>query len=117
MERPEIYHSYDPSIPWKKIVCPRCLEHGKARFRWCCQHHVDGKKNSDRSAWVCSNGNPDGIVYPDACHQWIHANPKLAEAEGYHNPLKSGYNKKSRDPRKWVIKKRHSGPEKWQLKK
>lgn len=117
METPEKYHKYDPSIKWKKMQCPRCFELGLIRVRWNCQHHTDRKGNSDRCVWVCSNGNPDSVVYPDACHQWIHTHPDEAEKKGYYNKLKGGYMKKPSKKDKWVIKKKHSSPEKWKINK
>jgi hypothetical protein len=112
METPEKYHEYDPTVKWKKIKCPRC-----SKPRWNCQHHVDRKKNSNRCAWVCSNGNPEGIVYEDACHQWIHSYPDEAEKEGYYNKLDSKYMKKPSKKDKWTIVKKHSSPDKWKLNK
>lgn len=117
METPEKYHKYDHSVKWKKTQCVRCLELGIARIRWNCQHHVDRKKNSDRCVWVCSNKNPDGIIYQDACHQWIHSNPREAEKTGYYNKLNSKYMKKESKPNKWTIKKKLSPPSKWKLNK
>lgn len=99
------------------MQCSRCLELGLVRIRFCCQHHVDRKKNSSRCVWVCSNENPDGIVYTDACHQWIHSNPKEAEKTGYYNKLNSKYMKKESKPNKWTIKKKSSPSSKWKLNK
>lgn len=112
MERPDLYSEYNTSIKWKKMFCSRCNKH-----RWCCQHHVDGRRNSNRVVLVCSNGNPEGTVYEDACHQWIHSNPRLAEKEGYHNKLKGGYVKRPTKRSKWIIHKKISDPGKWRLNK
>lgn len=117
MERPELYHEYNPKVKWKMMPCPRCLARGRFCFRWCCQHHVDRKRNSNRVAWVCSNKNPEEIIYENACHQWIHGNPDLAEEEGYYNKLKGGYMKKPSKKNKWEIKKKESSPSKWKLNK
>jgi len=111
------YHTYKSSITWKKMQCVRCAELGIIRIRWCCQHHVDRRRNSDRCVWVCSNGNPDEVIYPDACHQWIHDNPEEAGKSGYYNKLDSGYNKKRGSQSKWSIKKKVSPPSKWKLNK
>ena len=107
-----IYSKYDKSKAWLKVKCSRC---GKPR--WCCQHHVDRKVNSDRVVRICSNGNPEGIIYRDACHQWIHANPKLACDEGLYNKLSGTYVKKTKTKDRWTIKKKVSGADKWKINK
>jgi len=56
-------------------------------------------------------------VYEDACHQFIHSNPKEAEKEGYYNKLDSKYMKKPSKKDKWTIVKKHSSPDKWKLNK
>ena len=92
--------SFVKRIGWKRGECERC-----GRTRWLCQHHISRRQNSDKVVWICSNGNPAGVLYIDACHHWIHSNPKKARKEGYYDEIDSVYRKKESNPNKWKIKK------------
>lgn len=54
---------------------------------------------------LCSNGNPEGILYPDACHSFVHDNRKQAEDEGYMKKMDGVYRKKVSNSSKWRLKK------------
>ena len=92
---------YDPDGGWQYMVCDRCN-----RFRWCCQHHIDRKQNSDDVVWICSNGNPVGIVYTDACHALMDDKIEEMIEEGYYRHFDSIYRKKESSPNKWKLKKK-----------
>lgn len=94
-----IIRTYSKNEKWKRDKCDRC-----GKYRWLCQHHIDRKRNSDRVVWICSNGMT-GVLYPDACHQWIHENPAKAKLEGYYNELDSEYRPRKSNPSKWKLKK------------
>lgn len=85
-----ILQTYNPDTKWKRMKCQRC-----SRFRWCCQHHVSRRNNSDEVVWICSNGYAS-VLYPDSCHQWIHDNPAEARKEGYYKSFDTIYRKKPR---------------------
>jgi len=105
------YHKYDPAVKWQFMLCPRC-----GRFRWCCQHHIHRRVNSNICVWVCSNGN--GVeLYPDSCHEWIHSNPEAARKEGLYNPFSKNLYKKRSRREKWKIKQKKSLPSKWIINK
>lgn len=94
-----IITSYQKDVTWKRMKCTRC-----GRFRWCCQHHIDRRSNSDRVVWICSNGYT-ATPYADSCHDWIHNHPEEAREEGYYNKIDGVYRKKGSKPSKWKIKK------------
>lgn len=96
--------TYTKETKWVRGHCAVC-----GRLRWLCQHHIDGRKNTDDVIWVCSNGN--GVLYTDACHQKIH-NPTAfglpsswAYDNGYLRRLDSEYRPKKKDHKKWKLKK------------
>lgn len=95
-----IITAYQKDIKWKRMKCQRC-----GQLRWCCQHHIDRRQNSDRVVWICSNGYTS-TPYPDSCHDWIEQNIGKAIEEGYYCHFDSTYRKKSSDPSKWKLKKK-----------
>lgn len=96
--------SYNPNQTWKRDRCFIC-----GRLRWLCQHHLDGRRNTDEVIWVCSNGGE--VFYEDPCHGKIH-NPiafGLPSDWGYENGylrrLDNEYRPKKKSPNKWKIRK------------
>jgi len=96
--------TYQRKTTWKRGHCEIC-----GRLRWLCQHHIDGRRNTDRVIWVCSNGGK--VFYNDPCHQKIH-NPtsfglpsSWAYDNGYLTRLDSEYRPKKSSPKKWKLKK------------
>lgn len=78
---------YNPKGGYQFRRCEIC-----GLMRWCCQHHLDLRKNSDEIIWICSN-MPDRLLYSDACHSKVH-NPisfNLPSSWAYDN----GYLRKS----------------------
>lgn len=63
------------------------------------------RDNSDEVVWVCSNGNPMGVLYIDSCHYWIHHNIAKAKKEGYYVEMDGEYRPKKSSPSKWRLKK------------
>lgn len=98
---------YNNKVKWKRARCEICH-----RLRWVCQHHVDGRRNTDEIIHVCSNGNPGGVVYPDACHSKIHnptafgLDPSWAYDNGYLRRLDGEYRPKKKPASKWKLKKK-----------
>lgn len=60
-------HTYDIKLNGLILPCHVCR-----KITQTTQHHVHGRRYSDRCIWVC-----------DACHKEIHANPKWAYGHGY----------------------------------
>lgn len=96
--------SYDYKEKWKRGRCEVC-----GRIRELCQHHIDGRKNTEEVIWVCSNGGK--VFYTDPCHQKIH-NPvsfglpsSWAYDNGYLRRLDGEYRPKKSKPSKWKIRK------------
>lgn len=81
------------------MVCDRCH-----RLRWCCQHHIDRRQNSERVVWICSNGYKD-ILYQDACHDLMDKEIAKMIKEGYYCKMDKTYKKKASKPGKWILKK------------
>jgi hypothetical protein len=100
----EIY-KYDPKAGYQLRKCEVC-----GRLRICCQHHIDGRKNTDRIIWVCSNKR-DEILYTDPCHMKIHDPTAFklpadwAYKNGYLVKLDSVYRPKKKSAKKWKLKK------------
>jgi hypothetical protein len=99
-----ITSSYTKETTWKRGRCSIC-----GRIRELCQHHIDGRRNTDEVIWICSNGGK--VFYTDPCHQKVH-NPKSfglpptwAYDNGYLRRLDGEYRKKKRNPKKWQINK------------
>lgn len=96
---------YDEKAGYEVRRCEVCR-----RIRNSCQHHIDGRKNSNRVIWVCDN-KKDQVLYNDPCHKKIH-NPtafKLpvswAYDNGYLNRLDAVYRPKKKSAKKWKLKK------------
>ncbi len=100
-----IITTYTKKGTWKRQRCDIC-----SHIRWCCQHHIYGRRTADDVIWVCSNGNPAGVLYTEACHQRIH-NPTAfglpsswAYDNGYLQRTDSKYRPKKSKPSKWKLK-------------
>lgn len=96
--------TYQKKTTWKRGRCDIC-----GRVRELCQHHIDGRKNTDRVIWVCSNGGK--VFYKDPCHQKIHTPTAFglpsswAYDNGYLTRLDGEYRPKKKGSKKWKINK------------
>lgn len=84
-----IIQTYKRGVSFARRRCDRCL-----KLRWCCQHHIDRRTNSERVVWICSNGG--GVLYTDSCHDWVHNHPLDAKKEGYYTEIDGVYRKKDK---------------------
>ena len=111
-----IIKTYEPDKKFQRGRCQIC-----GHNRWLAQHHIMGRKNSELSILICSNGGP--VVYNNSCHDQIH-NPTAfglpaswAYDNGYLIRADAKFNKKIGKTSKHEIHQKKSPASKWRLKK